>query len=98
MIVDTSGLIASFNHKEPSHHAVVAAIEESQDLILSPYVVAEVNYLVATRFGLDAELEVLDELSRGAWTLADFNEATFEMPERWWLGTGTSRSGWRTLL
>lgn len=36
---------------------------------------AEVDYLVATRFGVDAELEVLDELSGGAWTLPDFGES-----------------------
>lgn len=72
MIVDTSGLLAFFNRKEPSHHEVVAVIEETQDLVVSPYVAAEVDYLVATRHGVDAELEVLDELSGGAWILADF--------------------------
>lgn len=72
MIVDTSGLLAFFNRKEPLHHEVVAAVEEAQDLVISPYVVAEVDYLVATRHGVDAELEILDELSGGAWILADF--------------------------
>lgn len=72
MIVDTSGLLAFFNRKEPLHHEVVAAVEEAEDLVVSPYVVAEVDYLVATRHGVEAELEVLDELSGGAWMLADF--------------------------
>lgn len=74
MIVDTSGLLAFFNTREPSHPEVVAAIEEAEDLVVSPYVVAEIDYLVATRHGVDAELVVLDELSRGAWILADFPE------------------------
>lgn len=72
MIVDTSGLLAFFNRKEPLHHEVVSAVEEAQDLVVSPYVVAEVDYLVATRHGVEAELEILDELSGGAWMLADF--------------------------
>lgn len=72
MIVDTSGLLAFFNRKEPLHREVVAAVDEAQDLVISPYVVAEVDYLVATRHGVEAELEVLDELSGGAWIVADF--------------------------
>lgn len=74
MIVDTSGLLAFFNRKEPLHHEVVAAVDEAQDLVVSPYVVAEVDYLVATRHGVGAELEILDELSGGAWMLADFEK------------------------
>ncbi len=41
-----------------------------QPLVVSPYVVAELDYLVATRFGIDAELEVLAELAGGAYHLA----------------------------
>lgn len=74
VIVDTSGLLAFFNRKEPLHHEVVAAVDEAQDLVVSPYVVAEVDYLVATRHGVGAELEILDELSGGAWMLADFEK------------------------
>ncbi|HEY7822845.1 MAG TPA: PIN domain-containing protein [Acidimicrobiia bacterium] len=74
VIVDTSGLLAFFNRNEPLHHEVVAAVDEAQDLVVSPYVVAEVDYLVATRHGVGAELEILDELSGGAWMLADFEK------------------------
>lgn len=74
MIVDTSGLLAFFNRKEPLHHNVVAAVEQAEDLIVSPYVIAEVDYLVATRLGVDAEIDVVTELSSGAWLLADFGE------------------------
>ena len=41
-------------------------------LVVSPYVVAELDYLAATRHGRDAELAVLDELAGGAWELAGF--------------------------
>ena len=36
---------------------------------MSPYVVAELDYLLATRRGVQAELAALTELSAGAWEL-----------------------------
>jgi uncharacterized protein len=39
-------------------------------LVVSPYVMAELDYLVAKRIGVDAELAILSELSSGAWELA----------------------------
>ncbi len=41
-------------------------------LVVSPYVIAELDYLVATRHGIRAEMSVLDELTAGAWELAGF--------------------------
>jgi predicted nucleic acid-binding protein len=76
LIVDTSALLAYFDAAEPDHAAVAAvagAIDASHDLlIVSPYVVAELDYLVATRHGVADELAVLDELTSGAWELAGF--------------------------
>jgi predicted nucleic acid-binding protein len=48
-------------------------------LVVSPYVVAELDYLVATRVGVDAELAVLRELSSGAWELAGFGAPELEL-------------------
>ncbi len=70
MIVDTSALLAFFDRAEPEHLAVSAALEASDSpLVVSPYVLAEVDYLVSTRHGVPAELAVLDELAGGAWEL-----------------------------
>lgn len=79
MIVDTSALLAYFDSAEPDHAAVSRAINGSDEaLVVSPYVVAELDYLVATRVGVGAELAVLRELSGGAWELADFTAADVE--------------------
>ncbi|MGV0814915.1 PIN domain-containing protein [Mycolicibacterium boenickei] len=79
MIVDTSALLAYFDSSEPDHRAVATIIDESDEpLVVSPYVVAELDYLVATRIGVDAELAVLRELSGGAWQLATFGLAELE--------------------
>ncbi|CAN5744137.1 type II toxin-antitoxin system toxin ribonuclease C26 [soil metagenome] len=74
IIADTSGLLAYFNHAEPRHAAVASIVESTQEpLVVSPPVVAELDYLVATRHGVEAELAVLEELAGGAWMLATFD-------------------------
>jgi uncharacterized protein len=40
-----------------------------QPLVVSPYVLAELDHLLATRLGVDAELTVLAELAGGAYHL-----------------------------
>lgn len=71
IIADTSGLLALFNRREPAHAAARAAVADASDsLVISPLVIAEVDYLVATRMGVAAELEVLAQLASGAYQLA----------------------------
>lgn len=71
IIADTSGLLALYNQREPAHQRVRAAVEANPGpLVVSPYVVAELDHLVATRMGLDAALTVLVELAGGAYELA----------------------------
>jgi uncharacterized protein len=73
VIVDTSALLAFFDTDEPDHAAVTTVVETATEpLIVSPYVVAELDYLVASRLGVSAELAVLRELAGGAWDLAAF--------------------------
>ncbi len=70
IIADTSGLLALFNRREPAHGDVAAAISGTEEVLaVSPYVVAEIDYLAATRLGTDAELAILRELASGAYEL-----------------------------
>ena len=79
MIVDTSALLAYFDTAEPDHKAVSRVIDNSGDfLVVSPYALAELDYLIATRVSVDAEIVALRELSSGAWDLADFDAAELE--------------------
>lgn len=75
VIVDPSALLAFFDSSEPDHDAVSEVPDGADALVVSPYVVAELDYLVATRHGVDHELAVLEELAGGAWDLATFDEA-----------------------
>lgn len=72
MIVDTSALLAYFDRNEPAHQSVAAIIDASTERpVVSPYIVAELDYLVLTRHGTHAEHLMLRELCSGAWELAD---------------------------
>ena len=70
VICDTSGLLAYFNDRDPDHARVARAMAKLEGaLVLSPFVLAELDYLVATRLGVDAELALIEEVSGGAFEL-----------------------------
>ena len=74
IVADTSGLLAFFNSAEPQHQAVAEVVAaEADPLVISPYVVAELDYLVSTRVGVEAELAVLGELGGGGYHLVSFD-------------------------
>lgn len=54
---------------DPDHAQVSRALEGSVRLVVSPFVIAELDYLVETRIGIRAELAVLAELSSGSYEL-----------------------------
>jgi predicted nucleic acid-binding protein len=71
VIVDTSALLALFDLSDPAHDAVAAVIgAATEPLVVSPYVIAELDYIVLTRHGQRAEQAILAELAAGAWDLA----------------------------
>jgi uncharacterized protein len=71
VIVDTSAILAFFDRDEPDHEALAAVLSQSlEPLVVSPYVIAEVDYLIGSRLGVAAEFAALRELAGGAWDLA----------------------------
>jgi len=76
VVADTSALVAFYSESGSQHDDVSAWLEAHGELmVVSPYVVAELDYLVATRKGVDAELAVLAELAGGAYELAAMSAA-----------------------
>jgi predicted nucleic acid-binding protein len=73
IVADTSGLLAYFNRREPAHARVRACIDGDDTVIVSPFIIAELDYLVATRLGIDAALTALRELSGGGYVVASFD-------------------------
>jgi len=79
VIVDTSALLAFFDRDEPDHVAVSAVLAHPvEPLVVSPYVVAELDYLVGARLGVSAELAALRELAGGAWDLPTMDVSDLE--------------------
>jgi predicted nucleic acid-binding protein len=70
IVVDTGVLYSYFVADDPQHHQVAAVLESPGEVcIVSPFVTAELDYFVLRRFGLEAEVAMLDELLDGAYEL-----------------------------
>lgn len=79
LICDTSGLLAFFDGAEPRHRDTAAVIAGfAGPRVVSHFVVAELDYLVASRRGHDAEVRVLRELFSGRWEIANLTDPELE--------------------
>jgi predicted nucleic acid-binding protein len=76
IIADTSGLLAAFGVDARRHQQARSAYEDNTGpVILSPFVLAELDYLLLSRAGIKAELELLREVAAGVFELASFSPA-----------------------
>jgi len=70
IILDTSGLLAAIDASQRQHAAAAAVIRAATGpLLLSPFVLAELDYLISTRVSQDAALALLDQVAAGAYRL-----------------------------
>ena len=73
ILLDTSGLLAAVDRSQSQHAKAAAALRQaSGPLLLSPFVLAELDYLLATRVSADAQHALLEEVARGAYRLEPF--------------------------
>lgn len=71
ILLDTSGLLAALDAAQAWHSDAAACLTAaSPPLLLSPFVLAELDYLLSTRVGHVARASLLDEVERGAYSLA----------------------------
>jgi predicted nucleic acid-binding protein len=78
ILVDTSGLLANYDRTDQYHVAATRVLKQPQRRILSPFVLAELDYLVERIAGQDAELAVLDDVARGVYELQAFESAAVD--------------------
>jgi hypothetical protein len=73
ILLDTSGLIAAL-FADQNHHQECgrALLDATPPRILSPFVLAEADYLIQKFGGVDAELPFLEEVARGVFEIAPF--------------------------
>jgi uncharacterized protein len=75
IVADTSALFALVDERQQDHARVAAVVErERGPFLLSTFVLAELDYLLATRVGVEAELAFLRSVAEGDYPLETFDE------------------------
>jgi predicted nucleic acid-binding protein len=70
IVLDTSGLLAAIDGSQRHHAAAAAALRGADGpLLLSPFVLAELDYLLATKVSQLAAVALLDQVATGAYRL-----------------------------
>jgi uncharacterized protein len=76
ILLDTSGLLAAIDASQNWHAQAAASLADAAPpRLLSPFVLAELDYLLAARVGEAARTSLLREVERGAYTLAPMSAA-----------------------
>lgn len=76
MLIDTSGLLAALFPDQRHHEAAANVMLKAKGpFILSPFVLAELDYLILKLAGVSAEIELLEEVARGAYQLESFERS-----------------------
>jgi hypothetical protein len=76
ILVDSSGLYAALVSSQAGHERVRAALEAEQGpLLLSPFVLAELDYMLARWEGRAIELALLQDVAAGSYELVPFTQA-----------------------
>ncbi|HEX5826271.1 MAG TPA: PIN domain-containing protein [Candidatus Limnocylindrales bacterium] len=88
ILLDTSGLLAAIDASQRHHRAAAAALRSAQaPLLLSPFVLAELDYLLATRVSAAASAALLEQVAAGVYQLeavgADDVGAALEVMRRY---------------
>jgi predicted nucleic acid-binding protein len=80
IVVDTSGVLAALDGGERHHRASLAALRDRNPRLLSPLILAELDYLLGARAGQRAQMGLLHDVAEGvyrleAFTIEDLREA-----------------------
>src|SRR5262249_49362273 len=83
IVLDTGGLYAALDASEHLHGRCVAALAAARPpRLLSPFVLAELDYLVGARAGHGAQLALLEEIVRGVYQLEPFSSDDVDRARR----------------
>jgi predicted nucleic acid-binding protein len=72
LIIDTSGYLAGTAAKHPLSAAIQDILRTAVDPpVVSPLVLAEIDYMVLDKIGVTQELAVIDDLTSGAYEIPE---------------------------
>lgn len=75
ILVDTSGIVANYDRGDRHHADVARVLARPERRIVSPFVLAEADYLLSELAGQAAELTLLEDVAGGAFELVPFDAA-----------------------
>ena len=76
ILIDSSALFAAIDETQLGHAAAAAALDAAEPpLLLSPFVLAELDYFLAKRIGQEAAIGLLEEIAAGVYQLEKFDRA-----------------------
>jgi predicted nucleic acid-binding protein len=74
IVLDTSGLLAALDPDQRHHERASRVLRaDPGPFLLSPFILAELDYLLLTRVGARAERALLEEVAGGAYDLVPFD-------------------------
>ena len=76
ILLDTSGLLSALDESQRHHRECASLLGEvSPPFLLSPFVLAELDYLLMRHVGRRAQAALLEEVARGVYQLEPFDAA-----------------------
>ncbi|RDI66123.1 PIN domain-containing protein [Nocardia pseudobrasiliensis] len=73
LVVDTSAIVTAFDEAHPEHEAVARVLrDDDRLLVVSPFIVAEADYMLSSRFGARAALNFSRDVATGAYELPEW--------------------------
>ncbi len=72
IIVDTSAVLSALFPEQNHHQECALALARDGFPILSPFVLAEIDYMIEDRVGVEEELRFLGDVRKGTYELAPF--------------------------
>jgi uncharacterized protein len=97
IVLDTSGLLTALDADQRHHASAVQVLaSDGEPFLLSPFVLAELDYLLLERVGVQAERALLDEVASGAYDLVPFSVAEVAAAAALVGATASRGSAWPT--
>lgn len=75
-VIDSGAIYGLYNRRDRHHRALRKVLENEQgEIILPDAILSEADYLLNAKMGIDAELDLLDDIQQHAFTLDPFTAA-----------------------
>ena len=75
LVLDSSSLLAAIDSRQEDHAAAREVLESAREpLLISPFVLAELDHMILTHMGQRQELALLSEVVRGVYRLEHLSE------------------------